>query len=114
MINEVYKKINTYDYYEISNLGNIRKIRYDGYLYLSKRTTSNWYSASTLNDRRWDKTYKIHRLVAQAFIPNPENKRTVNHINWIKTDNRVENLEWATHWENMKHSYDFKLRNITQ
>lgn len=55
-------------------------------------------------------TQLLNRLVAQAFIPNPHNKSTVNHIDGNKTNNRVENLEWATRSEQMIHAYKHGLK----
>ncbi len=60
------------------------------------------------------KSYAIHRLIAEKYIPNPENKRTVNHINGIKTDNRVSNLEWNTYQENNQHAHATGLKGMLQ
>ena len=59
------------------------------------------------------KRYMLHRLIAETFIPNPFSKKYINHINGIKSDNRIENLEWCTQSENCKHAWKTGLRTYT-
>lgn len=72
------------------------------------------YECVTLTKNGKRKSYTVHKLVAMAFIPNPKNKKTINHINGIKTDNRVENLEWNTEKENQQHKWDNGLANYNR
>lgn len=104
---EVWKDIKGYEgLYQISNQGRVKSVKKD--LIMSPCIRQHGYLAVQLfgrggHPKRGFKTFSIHRLVAEAFIPNPESKTEVNHINEDKTDNRVENLEWATRVENCNH-----------
>lgn len=89
--------------YAVSTNGDVYSFaKYKEGRLLKQKTIHNGYKLVQLGR---DNYKLVHRLVAETFIPNPENKRTVNHINSVKTDNRLENLEWNTYSENHKHAY---------
>jgi hypothetical protein len=102
---EIFKLIYGHEDYQIGNLGNVKSNKRKKESLL-KPMIRNGYLRIDLNN----KTFTIHRLVAEAFIPNPDNKSQVNHINGIKTDNRVENLEWVTQSENIRHAIKIGIK----
>lgn len=116
---EVWKDIDGYEgFYKVSNLGRVMSVAHPE---LSHRPKTNrimhfskdkdGYSLVTLTKRgQKGLSKRVHRLVAQAFIPNPENYKEINHINEIKDDNRVENLEWCTTRYNL--TYGHRLDSI--
>lgn len=91
-------------YYMVSNLGRIKSLhkRYEG-LILTPYDEGHGYRMVDLYKDNIKQKCRVHRLVAMAFIPNPLNKREVDHINFIRDDNRACNLRWATSKENQNH-----------
>lgn len=124
---EIWKEIPSFEgYYMVSNFGNVksmeRKVAMNkkGDLALKKEKilsqavcNKRGYCRVQLHKMNKSKMRLVHRLVAITFIPNPHKKSEVNHINGIKNDNRVENLEWCTPKENMFHAQKMNLiKNI--
>ena len=117
MEQEIWKDIPWYEWlYQVSSLGNIKSLdRLKNGRILWHLSVVKWKTLSKLKDKDWylkvwikvnwiQKNFKLHRLVARTFIENPENKPQVNHKDWNKLNNCIDNLEWCTASENQKHS----------
>lgn len=96
---EIFKDIEGYEGYRISSWG---KVSYDGIL-INPQETKKGYLRVPLYKNKKRKWFKVHRLVANAFIPNPYNKPQVNHKDGNKQNNSFTNLEWVTDEENKEH-----------
>lgn len=93
-----WKKIKDYENYSVSTYGDVKNDKTG--IILKKCKNKKGYEQIHLYKNGKQKTFRIHRLVAETFIPNPNNLPCIDHINTIKTDNRVENLRWCTYKEN--------------
>lgn len=111
---EEWKRINGFDDYAISNMGRIKSYRRRTPKIMKPMPEEKGYLRVLLTDNMGHCQMKsIHRLVAEAFVPNPDNKPQVNHINQIKSDNRAENLNWMTNKENNNYGDKNKRARIT-
>lgn len=105
---EIWRDIKGYEgLYQVSNLGNVKSLTYKNTKQIRNRRpykNKNGYLRVELSKNGKKKKVSIHRLVAQAFILNTDNKPEVNHKNGIKADNRADNLEWVEPKENIRHA----------
>lgn len=110
-MNEILKQIKDYPDYAISNLGNVYSYKNGKVVKLSPLITKGGYLFIVLYKNGERKYYLIHRLVAEAFLPNPNNYPQVNHKDENKQNNNVENLEWCTAQYNTEYS---KAKQVEQ
>jgi len=118
---EIWKGVVGYEgFYQVSNLGNVKRVgsfrgvnkAYLNDYYLKPKDNGKGYYRIKLTVNNKSKRVMLHRIIAEAFINNPKNKKVINHINCDKKDNRIENLEWCSQSENVLHSV--KLGRWTQ
>ena len=101
MTNEIWKDIAGYEgLYQVSNLGRVKSFHRNKEKIMNPRTNGDGYKNIQLCNAGVKKVFSVHRLVAEAFIPNPENKPCVDHIDTNSLNNNVENLRWVTIKEN--------------
>ena len=105
---EIWKPINEYPDYMISSLGRVKSLKRNKELILKTPLNKFGYPTISLCKENTHKVVLVHRLVAQAFIPNTNNLPQINHIDEDKTNNCVENLEWCT----AKYNTNYGTRNI--
>lgn len=114
MQEEIWKDIQGYEgLYQVSNLGRVKRLKFingttffDREIILKQSLNKRGYCFISLSKRNIKCSKAVHRLVSQAFIPNPKNKSEVNHIDGNKQNNNVNNLEWSTREENIQHAYN--------
>lgn len=106
---EIWKKIEGFENYSVSSEGRVKNDSSNFILKLGKHKRGYIHWISKINGQK--RNIKVHRLVAESFLPNPLGLSEINHINGIKSDNRVENLEWCTHSRNVKHSFALGLQS---
>ena len=111
-MSEQWKPIKGYEgKYDVSNFGRVRSY-YKGLHIKTQRINNCGYCYVKLYVKgKRQKMARVHRLVAEAFIPNPDNMSDVNHKDMNKLNNHVSNLEWTSHADNVKHSYDSGKRH---
>jgi hypothetical protein len=108
---EEWKYVEGYPEYEVSSLGRLRSHKNGKETYFNLKPDSWGYVIVTISKDGERKGIRFHRLVAQHFLPNPENLATVNHLDGNKLNNAVSNLEWASQSENNKHSFRIGLKS---
>ena len=102
---EIWRDICGYEgLYKVSNFGRVKSLHCGREKLLKAGVSNTGYANMSLTKTKTKKNFHVHALVAGAFLPNPEGKRELNHIDGNKTNNRVENLEWITGSENTRHA----------